>query len=281
MSEYVVAIPSYQRADTLGKRTLQLLQAGKVPLARVRVFVANAAERDAYAAALPKGVTIVVGVKGIAAQRDFIRRYFPLGAAVVSIDDDFTRIRRLGPNGKLEDVSDLHAMFKACFAELRRRKLTLWGLYPVDNTMFMSKLPAVTTDLRFVDGALNGFLNEHYPATRVREKEDVLLTLRAYTRHGGVLRFNHMTYNVSRFSKGGLGPDTPQRRDNNRKAAEYIHHQFPTLTRIQLRKDGRYEIKLVTPRHQTREQTRELVEDKRKKRTKVAQWLPSQLPTQA
>ena len=94
---YKVAIPSYKRAETLKKKTLETLKRGKVPASNVYIFVANKEEEKIYKEVIPKNLyhKIVVGIKGIANQRIFIRNYFKKGSHVVSIDDDVESVLKL------------------------------------------------------------------------------------------------------------------------------------------------------------------------------------------
>ena len=54
-SDYIVAIPSYKRAETLRDKTLKVLQEHKIPADRIHVFVATPEEKERYAATLEAG----------------------------------------------------------------------------------------------------------------------------------------------------------------------------------------------------------------------------------
>jgi hypothetical protein len=53
--DYVVAIPSYRRADTLREKSLRVLKEYGIDARRIFVFVANEGERKVYAEALEPG----------------------------------------------------------------------------------------------------------------------------------------------------------------------------------------------------------------------------------
>ena len=97
--KYVVAIPSYNRAEIIAKKTLEMLRKGRVPSSQIYIFVANETEHRAYTNAVPKELygKIVIGVKGITKQRRFIVKYFAEGTKIVSMDDDVEKFLRLTP----------------------------------------------------------------------------------------------------------------------------------------------------------------------------------------
>ncbi|KAF6251352.1 hypothetical protein COO60DRAFT_1645123 [Scenedesmus sp. NREL 46B-D3] len=83
--DYSIAIPSYDRANSLQRRTLaSLVEAGVDCQRRVHIFVAGKDERERYARALPRGTfaDIVVGKLGIGKQRSHIMSHFGQGANV-------------------------------------------------------------------------------------------------------------------------------------------------------------------------------------------------------
>jgi hypothetical protein len=74
MVKYVVAIPTYNRSDVIGKKTLMTLKEGGVHKSSIYLFVANKTEQKIYEQTVPKELygKIVVGKLGIANQRKFI-----------------------------------------------------------------------------------------------------------------------------------------------------------------------------------------------------------------
>ena len=55
LKDYVVAIPSYKRPDTLKNKTLKVLQKYKIDPKKIVVFVADKEQEKIYREALPKG----------------------------------------------------------------------------------------------------------------------------------------------------------------------------------------------------------------------------------
>lgn len=253
MKAYAVAIPSYGRREILRDKTLATLVRGGVDATRVHVFVASEAEAHAYRECLDRASygKIVVGVKGIRAQREFISRYFREGQRIVSIDDDVSEVLVLREGAaKARPMRDLDAFFSEAFEELSRRKLFLWGVYPTPNEFYMKGQAPVTTKLRFVIGTLYGFVNRKSMIARspIEEKEDVENSIVHYLKDGGVLRYNRVCFKTKfKNEKGGLG-GLEGRLAANERAAAYLHAKYPELTRVKVRKNGMHEIVLKPPR---------------------------------
>ena len=76
MSDYVVAIPTYNRQDVVFKKTISTLLNGGVSSSHIYLFVANKEQERLYEDAVPKTAynKIVVGKKGITNQRKFIAK---------------------------------------------------------------------------------------------------------------------------------------------------------------------------------------------------------------
>ena len=114
--DYVVAIPSYNRASYLIKKTLAALQEGGVSSDKVYIFVANDEQAGVYKWIMP-GYKIVVGELGITNQQNFISRYFPEGQYVVSLDDDISSLHTI-EEGKYKRIEDLDGFFKRAYQDL-------------------------------------------------------------------------------------------------------------------------------------------------------------------
>jgi hypothetical protein len=254
--DYVVAIPSFQRSEVIVKKTLETLRKGGVPDKCIHIFVANEAERAAYANEAERlayrdsttSIKIVVGVKGITEQRKFIVKYFAEGTHVFSIDDDVEKFLRLSRDGqKLVDFKqgDLDRFIKKAFAAIEARNLFIWGVYPMRYAYFMKH--NVTTDLRLILGTAYGFICRHDKdlVPTVGEKEDYENTIRHYLKDGGVMRYNDICLKTIYHSPGGLGKLTEERLHANAVAAAQLQKMYPDLMTVFKRPNGMTEIKLV------------------------------------
>ena len=259
MSDYVVAIPTYNRQDVVFKKTISTLLNGGISSSHIYLFVANKEQERLYEEAVPKTSynKIVVGKKGITNQRKFIAKYFKEGQYVISMDDDveefqilrstrraITQKKRKVTDDKLVKMTNVHKFFMDAYKIMKKENLYIWGVYPVKNAMFM--YPRYTTDLRFIIGVTFGFIVRHDRkldvSSSIEVKEDYEQTILYYKKDGGVLRFNNIVPKTIFNAPGGVGKD---RYERNLNAAEYLTKTYPDLVKRHDRPDGTPEVRLT------------------------------------
>lgn len=244
MVNYVVAIPTYNRQDVLERKTLKTLIEGGVSKNRIYLFVANKEQYKLYEEVIPKNMykEIIIGKKGIANQRNFIANYFHEGQYIISMDDDVEEFQML-KGEKLVKLKNVDDFFVNAYKLLKKNKLFIWGIYPVQNPFFMYN--EITTDLRFIIGVTYGFITRHTrklrPSINAETKEDYEQTILYYNMDGGVMRFNNITTKTKFNAPGGLGTD---RYERNKSAATYLFKTYPDIVTVFQRKNGTYEVKL-------------------------------------
>ena len=278
LENYVIAIPSYKRSSLLKTNTLALLKRHNIPSKNIYIFVANETEKQEYQNAISTTdyKKIIIGVKGLYHQRNFISSYFKSGKFIVEMDDDLKEIyetyntrntktsttttkkkttittkKRTKHYQRLKPIINLNQFIITAFKTLKEHNLYLWGVYPVFNPFFTT--PTISTDLRFIVGPFWGFINRHNSPDLIltlEEKEDTERTLQFFTKDGGVLRFNGITFNTNYYSTpGGMQADRTDRKAAAKQSAHILHSKYPTLTTIQTRKSGMTEVRVVrTPR---------------------------------
>jgi hypothetical protein len=213
MSDYIVAIPSYKRAELCRDKTLAVLKHHKIPASKIYVYVANREEYDAYVQVLDKSLfnKLVIGIKGLVPQRQFIMSQWPQHKHIVFFDDDVAKIDlTLSPmfRGK-----SLDHFFKGAFAECKNHKSFIWGVYPVFNPFFRKGRDEISTCLNYIVGAFYGIINRpNLDAIRLTitkengQKEDVERSLKYFINDGIVIRFNRIGFITKYYGKsGGLG----------------------------------------------------------------------------
>lgn len=240
---YVIAIPSYNRANEIIDKTLTTLLEGGVSKGKIYIFVANKAQERLYSDTIPKSLynKIVVGKLGIANQRGFISHYFPVNKYIVSLDDDVEELQQL-KGEKLVKIRDLDGFFQDAYRILKKEKLYIWGIYPVRNAFFMYS--KITTDLKFIIGVTFGYINRKLKelVPKAEGKEDIEQSILYYLMDGGVVRFNNIVPKTKFNAPGGLGTD---RQEMNKKAAEYLKQKYQDIITIFHRKNGMTEVKLA------------------------------------
>ncbi len=272
-TDWVVVIPSYNRVETLTKKTLALLQEHKIPASKIYVFVADEDQKKLYEEGLPKGSVghIVVGVKGLPEVRNFIFDYFPKGKPLVSFDDDVRGFLEFDARAKRHErkLRDLAGMFNRGFAECRKAGARFWGVYPSANGFFMKN--TVTTDLKFIIGSFWGCFN---PGSEVRidigngEKEDYQRTLQFWELDRTIVRLNFYAVQTATYATAG-GLQEGNRLARERKTVKAMMKRWPEYIRENPhRKSGYPEIRLVVPKEAGAvRQTRKVKRSRSKERT--------------
>jgi hypothetical protein len=238
---WVIAIPSYQRPIALREKTLKTLKSYHVSPTKIFIFVANDEEAVIYAKENPE-YRIIVGVLGLASQRNFIIDYFDMGTQVVSMDDDIECIYRLvsKKEQKMERLPNFAELCDQVLSQLKESNLQLAGIYPCRNAFFMHD--KVSTDLRFCIGCLYWFINDKILLSgQVNQKEDYERTLISYLKYGGVLRYNMICVKTKFFSEGGMGVDRYQL---NKAGVVALCKLYPNYVRVWRRKNGTAEVRI-------------------------------------
>ena len=246
--DWIIAIPSYKRAETLRDKTLTVLSHYRIPPNKIHVFVATKAEHDTYKATLKPGSYgyLHIAEPGMAAVRNFITRAFPIGKPIFNMDDDIRGFIEYSAGAKRNErpLRSLSAAIDAGFAKARATGFRLFGFYPVANGYFMKAGPP-TTDLRYIIGSVWGILNPGPVLTvTIDDKEDYLRSVIMYVLDGGVLRFGNIAPESAYYKEpGGM----QEERTMNRIAgsAKAMVAAFPDLVKINLtKKSGMPEVRL-------------------------------------
>jgi len=251
MSNYVVCIPSYKRAEICNEKTLATLKKMNIPSSKIFVYVANTDEFDEYKQKLDKSLynKLVVGIKGLVPQRQFIMEQWPEGKQIVFFDDDVSSIDL--SMSKLFKGKTLDHFFKTAFDECKKQKSFIWGVYPVFNPFFRKARSEITTCLNYIVGAFYGIINrpqlKSIRLTITKEngqKEDVERTIKYFIEDGIVLRFNKIGFVTKYYGKsGGLGT-FEERLKPMLEASERLKKTYPDYGNLSTKKGGMTEFKL-------------------------------------
>ena len=260
LTDYVVAIPSYKRPDTLKNKTLKVLQKYKIDPKKIVVFVADKEQEKIYSEALPKGSVgkFVVGVPGIKNIRNFMPKYFPEGQYIFYMDDDIYKIYDTYSTNKSKDKStykhrelkSLKDLIAQAFKLCEKSKITNWGVYPVNNPFFMKARTGdirdyVSTNLCYIIGFMTGVINNRKAEIRtIDDKEDYERSIKYFLKDGGLLRFNNITcYTKCYKEPGGMQVERTHKRIHD--SAVYLTKQYPKLCTLNTsKKSGYTEVRL-------------------------------------
>ena len=249
--DWIIAIPSYKRAETLRDKTLALLKSYDVPSQKIHVFVANKDEYDIYKSTLIAGTYghMHIGVPGMAAIRNYITQFFPKGKAILNMDDDIKGFIELD-GGKGVPLQHFCKKINDAFKLSKQTGFRLFGFYPVANPFFM-KNAEPTRDLRYVIGSVWGIYNPGKILTvGIDDKEDYLRTVIMYLLDGGVLRYTTIAP-VSAYYKEQGGMQETRTLKRIEASANAMVNAFPDLVTINLtKKSGIPEVRLRDKREE-------------------------------
>ena len=251
MPDYVVCVPSYKRAETCNEKTLKMLKNNKISASKIYVYVANDEEYKEYSRVLDKKLynKLVVGIKGLVPQRQFIMEQWKEGQHIVFFDDDVQSIDL--SISKLFKGKTLDYFFKYAFKECVANKSSIWGVYPVYNPFFREARDETSTCLNYIVGAFYGIINRpklksiQLSITKENgQKEDVERTIKYFIEDGIVLRFNRVGFVTKYYGKsGGLGT-FEDRLKPMLEASNKIKAAYPDYGNISTKKTGMTEFKL-------------------------------------
>lgn len=248
MKTYVIAIPSYKRAETLKNKTLRILQEQKIPKNKIFIFVADKDEYKIYKKTLPKYYNkIVIGKVGMGAIRNFITDYFEEGRKIFNMDDDIsdfihlTKEKDVKNNKKQESESfkegDLDKFIKIGFKECEIRNMSLFGIYPACNPYFMKE--RITTELKYIIGSCWGCINDKNIKVSLDDKEDFERTIKFYLKDKGVIRFEYITVKSSYYKEKG-GMQETRTYERILKSSNYLVEKYPELCKLYMGKKSGY-----------------------------------------
>lgn len=259
LKDYVIAIPSYKRANTLNTRTLKLLQEYNIEETRIYIFVADQEEKEIYEKTIDKYYNqIIVGEVGIKNIRNFMPNYFDEGQHIVYMDDDLYRIEECvnddlledKKNNKLQRLSLLHYFIENAFKTIENNQFGCWGVYPVYNPYFMKPTNEninkyTTTKLSYIIGFLTGCINHRDCEIRtIDDKEDYEKSIKYYLKYDGLVRYNNITVYTKCYKEpGGMQVERTKERIHN--SAVYLVETYPMLCSLNTsKKSGYSEIRL-------------------------------------
>lgn len=201
MSDFVVGIPSYRRATEQG--TVQYLKQLGFGKDRVYVFVQTQEDKEAYDKEISSDATVIYApASGVAKARNNILNYFDGSENVLMLDDDIKHIGILQEQLRpIETGKEFEQIIGKCFDDCRRRKVMLFGVYPIYNDFYMERSITVKTTVNTLLGIPKGFslrFDETFTA-----KEDIELCGRILHAKKNIIRYNFLAVEAKHRTNAG------------------------------------------------------------------------------
>ena len=250
LDDYVICIPSHNRADICNTKTLKTLHDMGIDKDRIFVFT-DKTERKEYTNILDKKLynRVVNGKKGICEQREYIKSIYPEGYHILYLDDD---IAEIDLSLSLEFFGySLHEFIITAFKECEETGVNLWGVYPVYNKWFRIQRQERRTTLSFIIGAFYGIINRNDEDLKYKiankhngNKEDVEYSIMNYIKDGKILRYDRIGFKTKIYNSiGGLGTFTERLKhmENSTDELKLIYNNYGNK---KVRKNGMCEFVL-------------------------------------
>lgn len=217
-----IAIPSYKRAGSISKKTLKFLQVSEYPVDRIHIFVADEEEFLDYKRLVSEELygEIIVGVKGLAEQRNFISSFYKEDEIICQMDDDVITIKSSIPFLTLIEMG---------VAALYGRTAGLWGILPNDDGRRFKDNS--TTHLSHILGSFFLIRNHRDIKITHTEKEDMERSILYFRRYGKVIRYQNAGV-ATTYRKGAGGLQTPDRLDKIKAGILNLTTKYPECCRL-------------------------------------------------
>ena len=190
--DYRIAIPSYDRPEAVRTKTLAMLDSLNVDRDRVVVVCATPNEQERYLASLGNGWRTEVASLGLVNAREWYHGHFAEGTRILNIDDDVEAI--MVKHGKKVERYEgcIDDIAEDGFSQCEAARARLWGIYPVDNGLFMNDQTVV--GLRFICGVFFGsYAGDPVFSHRRGSNDDWESTLQSFTSYGAVVRLEYLS----------------------------------------------------------------------------------------
>jgi len=213
--KYKIAIPSFNRPEQIGNRTLAMLKKYNFDIKDIDIFVNTSEDMDKYSSLYPE-YNIILGVKGLKEIREFIFNFYKEGDLVLMVDDDIDDIlmknpKAWEPSSYSEDDADLKFEINNAFEIMINKGAGMWGVYPVKNHFFMKNV--ITYDLKFCSGGFFGVkIDKECGSLKVAQYDDYERCIKYYKKYGSLIRLNYLCMDTKiGVNKGGMNDDKEER----------------------------------------------------------------------
>lgn len=202
--DYVIAIPSYKRANK--QLTLDYLE--RIGWNKELTMMSVQTEedyRDYQNAGIDKRVGKLIYRQGdnLSDNLNTLLEANPVGSKILFLDDDCYSIQKL-ENGKLKDletVKEIDDLVEYGFNLAEKHKTIVWGGYPCPNAFFMRD---AYRDRFIVVSAMIGIINTELRFDRTfPTKMDFEFCCQVIRKYGACIRLDNYTAKSQSHSKGG------------------------------------------------------------------------------
>lgn len=229
---FSVAIPTYKRSHLIGKKTLKFLHDNLYPRTLITLFVADEKEKSDYEKNVDPTLygQIVVGVRGLMHQRNFISQHYAEGELVMQLDDDVENLKSDKP---FTEILRLASSFL--------KEGGLFGVLPNDDGRRFKD--DTTLHLTHILGSFFIASNHRDLIITTDEKEDMERSILYFQKFGRVHRYRGAGVKTSYAKAQSGGMNTEDRRAEMEKGAKYLEAKYPDFCTAYVKK-GMWDLRM-------------------------------------
>ena len=226
---FMVAIPSYNRAEELRDYSLKTLISKNVDAGAINIFVANEEEYLKYKKTLSTDNynEIIITEKGKMNAINHIRRYYKKGQKLLNLDDDIMEVYATY-NSYQYSIKNLNDYSEYMFRIMKKHKVGLCGLSISSNPFFRTNTASI--DNHWLCGGLYWTINNPSPKLDLYcdNCEDLEFSLKNYEYYGGVMK-NRECYVLDASLRANIIQDRLAVEQEMAKTRLKCYQQFPHL----------------------------------------------------
>lgn len=241
----VIAIPTYNRENIT---TLDLLSSFSKNEIYIYVNNFNTEEQTEHEVKrlqekYPSTTVVGIQTKGIGQARNAILEDL-IDEEIVMMDDDIKQVLKMETNKetlekKLVAMSptEIKEFFKDAFRICNLNKTKLWGIYPIDNTFYMSNK---INNKGFIIGTMFGVIKSHLRFdNELKLKEDYDFTLKHIIEFKKICRFDFITLKADHYS--APGGCVEQRKENielEKENCKRLMRKYPRFLKLNPKREN-------------------------------------------
>ena len=228
-----ICIPSYKRASSITNKTLKMLENYNINRNQIYIFVVLE-ELEDYKNATEGKYNIVVGFKGLAAQRNYITNYFNEKTLILMLDDDIISFNEMKDEKTLIPVKDIKEVVINAFNMCEIYNAYIWGIHQTThNPYFMRN--SITLDFSFLVGHMYGFINRHNEDLKITLdiKEDYERTIKYFLKDNILIKLNKYSCKTFTYKNiGGIQEEMSDRSLESEVSSKLLIQKYPNFFKI-------------------------------------------------
>lgn len=246
-NKVVIAIPSFERSDTLKNCTLRTLENLNTEFP-IYIFLSNEQEKVLYEKTLLKNSytkIIVSNTSGLANKRNFISEYmknFTKYKYIIQLDDDILNIVERIDEKNTITIKNFDNFCLEMFELCEKNETILWGVYPLNNPYFMNE--NIWIGYIYCVGAFFGIIVDDKFDIQLSNtlQEDKERTLKVIMSYGKVIRCNYVGIKTNYWTnKGGMQSSNQHAHEirtteNINQSCEKLLNEFSSLCSLKSKK---------------------------------------------